>query len=147
MLKENMFAKNLIGFLTFYFFIAISDKTTTYGPLKKIILSVIVYLLFIMSTKMTHTYWVILMILLGSIFIIQIFKEENRIPETTETYDSVDLRKRLDRIKMINNTQKILAIGSLIILLLGFSNNIYHKSQQFGDDFSILSYFFSKNVC
>lgn len=130
-LTNNMLVKHLLGFLTLYFFVSIVDPSQ-YNPLQKLMFTVLIYLCFILSTKLDSKAWLVFITLLALVYILYIVK------------DSIQDE---DAKKFIGVSQLTLVCGSIIVLILGSIYYLGEKKIEYGKDFSYTTFFIGKPVC
>lgn len=131
--NNNMLVKHLLGFLTFYFFITVIDNTNTFNSKQKLIISLVVYSIFIMSTKTHYKFWYVLIIGLGIAYTLFIVKDEYKTDE--------------EKKKQIENIQKILVIVAMIALVLGFFYYMGEKKIEYGKDFEFKKFLLGAPTC
>jgi|688.fasta_scaffold606447_2 hypothetical protein len=129
--NTNMAIKHLLGFLTLYFFVSLVD-TTKYSPILKLLFSAIIYLCFMVSTKMNHKMWIAFISLLGIIYVLFIFK------------DSITDSKTKD---MISYFQLVLVILCIILLMVGFIYYLGEKKIEYGNEFSYSKFLLGTQTC
>jgi len=126
---SNLIYKHVIGFLTLLFFVELvlieNEKENFISVLKK---SGILYLLFILTTKMYYPLFMILIFILLIIFMIDIYKKR--------TNDSKE------KIKIIDKIKNILYIFSIILILVGPIIYYSIKKEQYKNNFNIIKFLF-----
>ncbi|QKF94297.1 hypothetical protein QKU48_gp0839 [Fadolivirus algeromassiliense] len=130
-LNTNMALKHLLGFLTLYFFVSLVD-TTKYSPMLKLLFSFVIYLCFMMSTKMNSKTWIAFISVLGGVYIL--FTVRDSITDTKMQ-------------EYISYLQLVLVISAIIILLLGFVYYLGEKKIEYKDDFSFTKFFLGTQSC
>jgi hypothetical protein len=109
--SNYLLVKNILGFLIVYFLITIADNSNTYSLRKKFYISIIVYLIFIFSTKIHHNAWYIMIIILAIVYVLHLLKDEKDDPVKQE---------------QIKKAERLLVILAGIVMIVGF---IYYISQ------------------
>ena len=114
-LNNNMYVKHIVGFLTLFFFITLtSTPTPTQNTnfdekifFKKIGMSILLYALFICSTRTNNVFFNIFITLLAANFLIKSYT------------DSLDPEKFKERIKKLNKIATYCGRLSIVILVIG----------------------------
>ena len=125
---ENILVRHILGFATLYFFVVFVDPDSeSANPTNKIIIAVMLYLLFIISTRCYYPCVFAIICILLLIYIIEQYK----------TYYNKDENKlKLDKngllaLKIANNSTKPLVVLNLILLVFGFINYLGRKSVEY----------------
>ena len=165
--ENNMYVKHILGFLTLYFFITLvedqqradqqqsSQIEKKKSPGKKIINAMLIYLAFMISTKMSIKFWVPFIIVLGSIYVLFIAKEyfeseQNEIVSENIENDKENkknIKQPLVSIKTLSAIQKYLSIAGLVLLVTGFFYYIGEKKIEYGKDFSYYNFMLGNPTC
>ena len=140
-LKHNMVYKHLLGFLTLYFFITLISRSETHPSNigYRIGFTLIIYLFFIISTRIAFRFWFLFIISIGIVYIIDLFKQEEKKKHK---------HKRNNRlIELFDKVQKgLIGIASLL-MLIGFITYIGEKKSEYGTQFQWRTFFFGKSIC
>ncbi len=129
-LHTNYYLKHLLGYITLLTFIIISNtKTNNFKEDFK--LSLITYLLFMMSTKNNPHYFLLSISCIFIAFMIE---------KISETYIK-DIKKK-NKLKEMYNYLGTLGI---IILIYGCGKEYIKQRELHGYDFSLIRFFFGKN--
>lgn len=135
LMQNNMLIKHLLAFFALYFTISLFDKDSEEkSPLTKLKNSFGIYILFLLSTKMTYTTWVLYLFLLATIYVISIFQ---RTPGWIKPEYEEKVRK----------IQKLLIAGSLGVLIFGFLLYYGEKKLEFQKDFDIYKFISGNPKC
>lgn len=108
-LNNNMIIKHIFGFLTLFFFVSLVDDELQISIMQKFIFSLLIYIWFVLSTKMYYSFWFIFI----SLFIVIYLLHNLESTLTDEKF------KRY--IKILNNALIIIAI---VIMIVGIVYNI-----------------------
>lgn len=131
LMTNNMLLKHLLGFLTLYFFVSLVDPSQ-YSPLQKLMFTVLIYLCFVLSTKLDSKAWIVFITLLALVYILYIIK------------DSIQDE---DAKKFISASQLTLVCSSILVLILGSIYYLGEKKLEYGKDFSYAKFFAGTPVC
>ena len=151
LLKNNIYVKHLAGFLLIFMFIMLEggwdfftdnlNSSTNWSNgncLASLIQAFIVYIIFVLSSKMKIIYTILFF---GLLFILYIFntqrlylKNKNQIDEKTNHL-------------MVQIEGYLFTILLPIILLIGIYNYYLLKKKQKGKNFSIITFFIGNNIC
>lgn len=137
-LTENMLAKHLIGFLTLYFFVTLTskpDKTDELMFIKKFSVSILVYFVFILSTRTKGMYFNIFLLLVAVNFLINSYT------------DSIDETKHQEYIDTVKYFGTWLGRIAMIVLVLGLMNYYLVKRYEYGSDFNIFTFIIGRPSC
>jgi hypothetical protein len=138
LLESNMYVKHLIGFFTLFFFIIFTQSIDTkdeYIFFKKIYAAVVLYLIFLASTKTKGLYLYLFIFLIGSSFIL------------TSYIDTLDKTKFKERIKKIDNIINIFYRLSIIILILGVISYTIEKKKEYKNNWDTFKFIFGTTSC
>jgi predicted ferric reductase len=129
---NNMLVKHLLGFLTFYFFITVADSSNKYTLRNKFLISITVYLIFILSTKIHYKAWYVMIISLALVYILHLLKDEKDDPEKQE---------------QIKQAESFLVVIAAIVIVLGFIYYIGEKKIEYGKDFNLIQFILGAPSC
>ena len=130
-LNTYMVLKHILGFLTLYFFVSLTD-TSKYSPQLKLLFTLAIYLFFMISTKMESKLWISFISLLGFVYVLFIVKDLITDPKMVE---------------YISYIQSVLVISAIIILFIGFVYYLGEKKIEYKNDFSFSKFFIGTPVC
>ena len=133
---ESKFARHILGFFTLIFFVVVSDtEIDDYMPLGTIlVVSAAIYLWFLIASKMTANWWLVLVALLGGLYLIDLY-------ETRQKREDPVIAGRLD------TTKNVLVAGSLLITLVGFLIYLGEKKLDYKGKFNYSDFFLSTPAC
>lgn len=125
---ENIIVRHILGFATLYFFVVFVDPDSeSFNPTSKIIISLMLYLFFVVSTRCYYPYVFAIICILLLIYIIEQYK----------TYYNKDKNKSklgkngLLALKIANNSTTPLVVLNVILLVIGFVNYLGRKSIEY----------------
>lgn len=151
LLKNNIYVKHLVGFLLIFMFIMLEggwdfftdnlNSSTNWSNgncLASLIQAFVVYVIFVLSSKMKIIYTILFF---GLLFILYIFntqrlylKNKNQVDEKTNHL-------------MVQIEGYVFSIFLPIILVIGVYNYYLLKKKQKGKNFSIITFFIGNNIC
>ena len=132
---DSKLVRHLVGFFTLIFFVVVSDtELDDYMPLGTILAtSAAIYLWFLIASKMTANWWLALIVLLGAMYLIDLYEERQKVDP--------DTKERLDL------TKKVLLGASLVITLVGFLLYLGEKKLDYRGKFNYSDFFLSTPAC
>ena len=74
LLNSSMIVKHLFGFMTLLFFVVATNTKKDITAINILLISVAIYLWFIISTKMHLSVWGLLIIILGIVYLLQLYE-------------------------------------------------------------------------
>ena len=133
-LSENMFAKQFVIIAVIYFAMTMTNSETIMrSPLQDIIMSLAIWILFILFTRMHLLPTVIVFGLLCIQYVlynyIKYYRENKRV------------------IQPLKTCVKLAKISTLITLMVGFSAYLYKQYSCYHDDWNTLIFLFGKTTC
>ncbi len=139
--QDNMLLKHFLGFLTLFFFVTLADTSETLpSDLRyRFGIALIIYLFFMISTRVNLRFWVPAIVSLGAVYIIEFFKQEEKKKEDTDQD-----RGLIDRYSKAQ--QGLVGIATLLILV-GFLVYIGEKKMEYNKEFRWTTFFFGKTTC
>ncbi len=143
-LTTNMYAKHLIGFLLLFFLIIIADGDNIENTyLYNIGLTFIVYILFIITTRIPYYLIIPILILLIALYIINKIKRKEQeknanLPESPYEKNEVDKYFYME-------LSIIFIIG--LLMSIGFIYYGFEKYCEYGKKFSILTFVIGNTTC
>ena len=125
-LHSNMYLKHLIGFFTLFFFITLAKNTPSddeYLYFRRLGTTILLYFIFVFSTKLTHiTFWIFIILVCVN-FIIRNYME------------SLDPEKFKEKIEKLELASDIVTLISVVVLIIGFIIYYMEKRQEYGKEF------------
>ena len=140
LLNNNMFVKHLIGFLTLFFFITIvtassSDSKDENIFFKKLTAAVLLYVVFLASTRTKGIFFNIFLSLIGANFLIHMY---------TDTLDKEKFKERIEKLKKYARWLNILAV---IVLVIGVIIYTMEKKREYVGKWSTHKFIFGNINC
>jgi hypothetical protein len=121
---NNMYVKHLFAFITFFFLMTVVDPDNKEGIPRTLLKSFIIYVLFMLSTKTTLLFALLIVSLLITDQLIKIHMQyliNNKI------YKNIPLYKKI---------RSYLYVLIIIIICIGYIHYFLRARSQFGKDFS-----------
>jgi hypothetical protein len=145
-IKENIYLKHFIGFLTMIFFVVLTSPIKNKKIFNVIKKSFIMYIIFIFLIKTNYHFFIAILILLGILYISMLNKYD-LIDEMNNENDKTkkeELDNKINTIIVINNTIFIIVI---ILIIVGFLIYMGQKKIEYKDKFNYLTFIFGKIEC
>ena len=142
--SKNILVKHIIGFLTLFFFVALLDddksntntkKTDEYIFFKKLGASIILYFVFILSSRLKGIYFNVFLIMIGITYLL------------TNYIQSLDEDKFENRINIISKIALWIGRTSLIVLVLGFILYYIEKKKEYKSEFKLKTFILGNLTC
>jgi hypothetical protein len=135
-LDNNMYAKHFISFLLLFFLVIIIDpENSEKSILINFGLTIVIYMLYMMTTRVSFPIMIILLIITMIIYILSKLAKKKLEEKKEDEYNNLKL------------TQNILFIIFIILGGIGFSLYFYEKYMEYKGKFSILKFIFGNPVC
>jgi hypothetical protein len=138
LMNTSMVAKHLFAFMTLIFFVVISNMKDSIDAGNIVLISVVIYLWFLISTRVHLSVWIGLIILLGIIYLLQLY--ENILKDKNQSSNAVTIEN-------IQVGKKILSYFSLVVTLIGFIIYLGEKKLEYGNEFSYLTFILGNPKC
>lgn len=145
LLSESIMAKQIMTFFIIFFTISYSNSDTE-NPTTKLIKSSIVYIFFLLFTKMNIFPTVVVLFLLMGLYISNNYKKFF-ISTFNKKKSNKNLVSHQDKIKNITKIQKILIIGVAIVISMGFFNYYKEKQIEYKKSFEFSKFIFGVVKC
>lgn len=145
LLSESIVAKQIMTFFIIFFTISYSNSDTE-NPTTKLIKSSIVYIFFLLFTKMNIFPTVVVLFLLMGLYISNNYKKFF-ISTFNKKKSNKNLVSHQDKIKNITKIQKILIIGVAIVISMGFFNYYKEKQIEYKNSFEFRKFIFGVVKC
>lgn len=136
-LRNNMVIKHLFGLFTMIFFVVLSSGIKNKNILKIMLTAFVLYIIFILITKCNINIFFIIILLLGTTYIINIIKED----------EIESSKKELDENNIYDKITFILYILIIVFIILGVLLYIGEKKIEYKKDFNYITFFVGKSVC
>jgi hypothetical protein len=133
---ESKLLRHILGFFTLIFFVVVADtELDGYMPLGTLLtVSAVIYLWFLIASKMTANWWLVLVALLGGLYLIDLYE---------------DRQKKEDPIiaDRLTTTKTVLIGASLLITLVGFLIYLGEKKLDYKGKFNYSDFFLGTPSC
>ena len=146
LLSESIMAKQIMTFFIIFFTISYSNSDTE-NPTTKLIKSSIVYIFFLLFTKMNIFPTVVVLFLLMGLYISNNYKKFFISTFNKKNKSNKNLVSHQDKIKNITKIQKILIIGVTIVISMGFFNYYKEKQIEYKNSFEFRKFIFGVVKC
>jgi hypothetical protein len=135
MIKYNLGFKHLIAYLTLLIFVEVAELAEEKENFKSIILtSLILYLWFILTTKMYMPFFIIVYLIFALIYIMHLYEKRSSELNNSE-------KENIDKIR------KILYIISIILTFLGVIFYYKIKMKEYNKNFDLIKFIFGSIKC
>jgi hypothetical protein len=135
-LNNNMYFKHIITFLALFFLIILIDpKNTDANLLHSFAYTILIYILFIITTRTSIYIMIIILILLLIIYVLNSIAKKKLEQNNQEDYK---------KYKLIQN---ILFLVIIFLGITGFIIYAYEKYLEYGDNFSIIQFIIGTPKC
>ena len=142
--KENMLVKHILGFLTLFVFVALIDedksnintnKLDEYIFFKKLGAAIILYFVFILSTRINYIYFIVFILMIAITYLLNNYTQ------------SLDEDKFENRINIISKIALWIGRTSLIVLVLGFILYYIEKKKEYKSEFKLKTFILGNLTC
>ena len=133
---ESKLLRHILGFFTLIFFVVVSDtELDDYMPLGTILsTSAVIYLWYLLASKMTANWWLVLVVLLGSLYIINLYEERQKKEDPVIAAH-------------LATAKNVILGSSLFITLIGFIIYLGEKKLDYRGKFNYSDFFLSTPAC
>jgi len=131
-----MVIRHILGFLTLIFFVVITDtEIDDYMSFGKIMgLAAMIYVWFLISSKMTSILWVVLLFILAGLYALDLY--DNRLKTTTPEWDALVKNIKLGIISVAG-----------AVTLSGFLIYLGEKKIQYKSQFDYITFILGTPTC
>ena len=135
MITNNMAVKHLLGLMTMFFFVVMLDSNSKVdkNPANLLVYALILYMIFVVTTRMDHKWWVAFIVSLFFIYILQSYKDHR---DTTD-----EEKERYQKYQM-----NLIYLSSFIIVM-GFLIYLGKKRAEYKDQFTFSTFLFGNPQC
>jgi hypothetical protein len=134
-LMNNMYSKNLIIILIIYFAISLTNEDKTIHPIIHTIISLYIWIIFLMFNKMDSCFTFIIIFLIIGILLLKNY---------IDYYEAIDNKEIVDKLKSVS---KIIIISTIIIIIIGFTIYFIRQSKEHKKNFSYIKFLFGTKRC
>ena len=138
LLSKNMIAKHFITFLLLFFAIDFTTTQSDDSPLDTLKLSSIIYIFFILFTKMNLVFTVLVFLMLTIVYIIGLY---------IEYYSSHDEEDHNGILVTLKKTKKFLYSGIIGMILLGFGLYFIKQRNEHKKNWSTIKFILGTPKC
>jgi len=117
-----------------YFLVSYSGRFNEFNPFMQLLFSLMVYALFLLSSKMTGWAWASVLGVMGAIFVLSMVSE-TLAPENEQGRNG------------IRYTQIVLLVVAFILMVVGVGYHMRDQQKAFGSAFSYVDFFFGLQEC
>ena len=142
--SKNLYFKQFIVFLLLFFTISLTTSENV-SPKKTFLKSSLLWVFFLLFTKMSVKFTIAVIILLIILFIIE--KQKIYIVNTSNNENNNQNKNSNLQIKTLINYQKILLSLSLILTIIGFTSYYFNKKHEYKSRFKISKFLFGFHKC
>lgn len=131
---HNMLIKHLLGYMTLHFFVVLGDNDyATKDPNKQLLLTLGIYLLFIVTTRMNYNAWIIFIMITATLYMLEIYRKNDNVEQSKKD--------------LIEKVEKALLVVNTIVIIIGFLIYLGDKKIEYKDNFDSLAFVFGKPEC
>lgn len=135
-LDKNIYAKHFIGFLLLFFLVIMVDPSNMEkNLLANVGYSLFIYILFVITTKISFTLMIPVLLLLLVCYIVATIAKKKKEEKKEEEYHNL---------KMM---EKIAFVIMCLISIVGFIIYLVEKQREYGDKFSFSKFILGTPVC
>jgi len=131
LLSNNMIVKHVFSVMTLLFFVVSANTTTSFSTLIKNTL--ILYIWFMLTTKMHSVCVVIFLIVSGFYYILQLYKNKKIVSSEEISNDTM---------QNIEYLQRILFISLIVLTIIGVILYVIDKKNEYGENFTLFNFLF-----
>lgn len=131
--ERNMYLKHIFGFFTLFFFVVLTEQSIQgVTIMRKVWMTVKIYILFVLTTRMNQYLFVIIWFIFFTSVVISIEIENSK----DETYK--------DKMKKV---QSYLSYLGIIVIILGVLTYLGEKKNEYGKSFNYKTFFVGTVNC
>ena len=148
MLKENIYVKHLVGFLTLFFFgvLTIPDLANVDGMINCFLL----YFIFLITSHVDYKIWIVLFVLYAIMYLLHLIKQDyTKIKDGTKKMNTSNEVMIFNKISMeqINKIQTFVITLITLLTIVGFIIYMGDKKLEYGKKFKYSIFFTGKTHC
>lgn len=129
-LENNLAAKHILGYLTLLFFVVLTGaEQVNYS--QALGFTFLVYLWFVMTTKLSLFYWFVTIFILGGLYALQMYKQ---------TEEDLSHKEK----KFITEVEYAGTVVGFLVTAFGFASYYFSKKNQKGNGFRFLHFLSGK---
>ncbi len=139
-MKKNMYMKHILIVLSIFFIIVYFIRSNPIPPYYVFVLTIGLYMIFVLVTRCDHNMLIMFILIMIAVFYLEAEKVWRKTKEDKEPKQTVI-------IKNIELVQLILQILSFVVIIIGVIIYIGKNSNEFGNDFTWIKFWFGEKVC
>ena len=141
-IKNNMYFKHLLGFMTLLFFVVVT-MPSVFGD-KIIFNSFILYIFYLFFIKTHYVFWSINVVLFSIIYLADIhLGNVDNIKDNNKDNNSVSKEMYV----LFEQVRRIMLVIIIILTILGFLVYLGKKKREYGKKFTYLMFFLGSPSC
>jgi hypothetical protein len=136
LMNTNMYVKHFLGFMTLLFFVILTntDNISKSSDINyKLFTTVLIYTVFLISTRLDYKYWVFFIFMMASLYVIDLYKKADDIND--------------ERKNKLKDVQKSIIYINIVVLIIGFLIYFGKKKIEYGKNFDLTLFFVGKPIC
>jgi hypothetical protein len=137
LVSQNMYVKHFLALISFFFLFTLLDPGNRASITQVWTKTVLVYAIFVMSTKSKAWASILVLILL---IVDQTIKTQINYLNTQETPDS-------EQISKLEKWRRLLYAGMIIVVVAGFAHYYIYQKSEYGEEFNFSSFLFGTPKC
>lgn len=134
LLTENMYVKHVVILMIIYFTSSIFNESK--NPNESMKVTIVIYLLYLLFTKMNIYFTLVIFGLLGINYILSTY---------IKYYEKESIEK--EKVVLFKDIQKKITIASIVLIISGFSLYMNEKYKEYGKKFSLKTFIFGVLKC
>lgn len=149
-LNKNMYGKHLIGFILLLFLVILSDPSNTEkNILSNIGYSILIYALFMITTKLSFSLMIVVLVLLLSLYVVGNISKKRKEEQTKqkEAEGSESKETRPLQTDSLETVKAVLISLMGVITVVGFGIYFIEKKREYGKTFSLEKFILGVPVC
>jgi hypothetical protein len=135
-IEDTMFFRHILGFLTMTFFVVLANRTNPMTYRGVLSLSGVLYIWFLLSTRMSLRFWTLFILLIGAVYMIHLYQSD--LTSDTPTKEEAE---KLDETKLI------LTATAGLVTVVGFLSYLGEKHIEFGSKFKFEQFILGAPRC
>lgn len=145
LMRNNLIMKHLVGFMILYFLTILTIPELK--SIKGIGSATILYILFLLSTKINYIAWAIVLFIYVIIYLLNIAVDDLKKKETVIKEKSDEKKTYRDIINIMKKSMAWLFILNVIIIISGFLYYYRRKYNEYGKKFKLKTFLFGLPDC
>lgn len=130
LLENNLLVKHILGYLTMLFFVVLNAAEDV-NYIQATLFTVFVYLWFVMTTKLSLSYWILAITILGGLYALQMYKQ---------TEENLTHKEK----KFLTDIEYAGTVVGFLVTVFGFVSYYYSKVDKHKNGFRFHHFFSGK---